>query len=123
MNVADFVVVLVDQQERGFGTATIDSEIPHLPRPTGRSTRFAEFVLEIGNSLFCQISIFASVFEILLRHCQISCQTILSIVQIAVLQHIGIDLFYSQVQKLDACVSTLGIILGYKQRIPSGNVR
>ena len=50
LNMADFVVIVVDEEESGLRAASVDTEITHLPRPAWRAAGSMEFVFEVCRS-------------------------------------------------------------------------
>ena len=113
MNVADLVVVLVNQQECGLGTPAIDAEVSQLPGPAWKTSGFAEFIFEICNFLFRLDGFFLRDFEFFLRSRDFSAETILAIVQVALAEQLGVEIFELQIKQQTSIGCPLRIVAGF----------
>src|SRR5205807_1665031 len=100
-DVADFVVVLVNQQKSGFGATAVDSEIAHLPSPARRTTRFPEIVFKVGDSPFRVLRLFLGIVQLLLSVRDFRAEPILAIVDIALTEKLRVQILYLQIEKDD----------------------
>src|SRR5262249_16129673 len=92
-----------------FGSATVNAEIAHLPRPACRAAGSPEFVFEIDDFLFSLLQIFARAFKCLLSSGGFRPDSILAIVDVALLKQLRVQPLQTQINNLKSSFSALDV--------------
>src|SRR5262249_57668134 len=92
-----------------FGSATVNAEIADLARPACRGAGSPEFVFEIDDFLFSLLQIFARAFKCLLSSGGFRPDSILAIVDVALLKQLRVQPLQTQIKNLKSCFSALDV--------------